>query len=570
MSGAAPVRRRLALAAAVALLAALPYLAAGVSGSFVAYDDDLYIYDNPQVRRGLTPRTALWALTSTEQANWYPLRRLSHLVDASLFGMDARGHHLVSLGWHAAAAALLFLALRLMTGESWRSFAAAALFAAHPLQAESVAWAAERSNVQAGLFFALALLLWARYARRPGAGRYAAALVAGALGLMAKPVLATLPFVLLLLDVWPLGRLRPPGAPAGSGRALPPGRLLLEKAPLLLLGAASVAVGLYAHRQYGALSSLAELPPGYRLANAALSYARYLDKLLWPRDLAAFYPHPGEGIPLAAALGSALFLAVITAAALLRLRRRPYLAAGWLWYAGMLLPASGVVQFGAHAMADRFAYLPSVGIFLAAVWLAAELLPTGRVRAAVAGPLAVAALAALAAATAAQAGYWRDSETLFEHAIAATRDNWLMQGNLGTVLAGAGRHAEAVAAFEESLRLQPAQFKVRTNLAISLAALGRQREAVESFREAVRLAPGDASAHMNLGISLAALGRREEAAAALRETVRLAPGYPEAWYNLGMVLSRLGRHREAAASLEEALRLRAGSPAFGPGEVRPR
>jgi hypothetical protein len=311
------------MAFAVALLAALPYISREVSPNFVIFDDGDYIYNNPQVLRGLTPQTALWALMSTEHANWYPLRRLSHLVDVSLFGLDAQGHHLVSVAWHAAAAALLFLALQLMTGKRWRSFVVAGLFAAHPLQVESVAWAAERSNVQAGLFFALTLLLWVRYARRPGPGRYAAVFCSCALGLMAKPVLVTLPFVLLLLDYWPLGRVSAPGAPPWWIAGARPGRRLLEKVPLLALAAASGAMAVYAHRQTGALQSFEAFPLGARLGNAALSYWRYLGTLLWPADLAVFYPHPGKSLPPATALAAGLPLAAATGLALLSARRRP-------------------------------------------------------------------------------------------------------------------------------------------------------------------------------------------------------------------------------------------------------
>jgi Flp pilus assembly protein TadD len=573
-------RSGLVLAAGILLLASLPYVVGGVSPNFITLDDFSYIAKNPQVIQGLTPRTALWALTSTEDGNWYPLRRLSHLVDVSLFGLDARGHHLVSVGWHAAAALLLFLALHRMTGRRWRSFVVAGLFAAHPLQVESVAWAAERSNVQTGFFFALTLLLWARYARRPSWGRYGAVLCSCALGLTAKPMLMTLPFLLLLLDLWPLGRLSKPGAPPWRIAAPLLGRRLLEKAPLFALAAASGAMAVFAHRQLGALPTFESLPLSSRLANAALSFWRYLGKLLWPADLAVFYPHPGAGIPAGPVWAAALLLAAATALALLSARRRPWLAAGWLWYAGTLAPMSGIVQFGLHAMADRFVYLPAIGIFLAFVWTVAEDFPAPLRRPALLAPLAGAALAALGAVSAVQTGYWKDSETLFRHALAVTRENWMIRHSLGVGLAEAGRHEEAIVNYREAVRIQPKFADFRYNMGGSLAALGRHEEAVEQYRAAVplvapssgALGPEDAlraaSIQYNLGISLFRLGRRDEAAAAFREAIRLRPDNAAAWFNLGSVMASLGRRVESSASYREAVRLRpeyAGTiPGFAP------
>jgi protein O-mannosyl-transferase len=544
------------LAAALALLAALPYLVGGVSRTFITLDDDHYIYENPQVRRGLTPETALWALTTTEHANWYPLRRLSHLVDVSLFGLDARGHHLVSVAWHVAAAVLLFAALRLMTGTTWRSFMVAGLFASHPLQVESVAWAAERSNVQAGLFFALALLLWARYARRRGTARYVAVVAACALGVVAKPVLMTLPLVLLLLDFWPLGRMSAPGA---APWRISPGllrRRLKEQAPLFLLAAGSAAVAVLAHRQAGGITALEALPLGIRLGNAALSYVRYVGAALWPANLALLYPHPGRNLSIGAALAAALLLAAATALVLARARRRPWLAVGWLWFAGMLVPMIGIVQFGSHARADRFFYLPSIGLFTALVWFAAELPLTGWRRSAALGGFAGSALAALTVASAVQASYWKDSETLFRRTLAITKDNGLIQNNLAVLLQKMGRHEEAVAHAREAVRLRPADGEAFANLGVSLAALGRLEEAIASSREAVRLRPDSANTHAALGNALAAAGRHAAAVASYREALRLGTDRPEIPYNLGNSLVALGRHEEAVASYREALGLR--------------
>ncbi len=522
---------------------------------FINYDDNVYIYENPHVLRGLTRDTALWALTSMEQANWYPLRRLSHLVDVSLFGLDARWHHLMSVAWHAAAAVMLFLALRLMTGCVWRSFLVTGLFAVHPLQVESVAWAAERSNVQAGFFFALTLLLWVRYARRPGPGRYGAALVCCALGLVAKPVLVPLPFLLLLIDFWPLGRMSAPGSPPWRATAPLLWRRLLEKIPQILLAAGVAAIAVVAHRHTESLSTLETLPLGARLANAAISYWRYLGKLLLPVDLAVFYPHPALGIPAGRAMLAGLLLAALTALALLLVRRRPWLAAGWLWYLGMLVPMIGVVQFGRQALADRFAYIPSIGVFLALVWDASERSSRWRYSRVFLAGCAAFVLAALSAVTFAQTKLWRDSLTLFGHTRAVSGSDWIIEDKIGLALLRLRRAEEAVAHFREAVRLQPGLKQTHNNLGNALHALQLRGEAEAQYREAVRLDPDYAEAHYNLGIVLYDLGRYGEAELQYREAVRLDPESARAHNNLGIVLHDLKRYGEAEAQYRETLRL---------------
>ncbi|MDB4285599.1 hypothetical protein N9903_01695, partial [bacterium] len=359
---------------------------------FISLDDERYITANSRVKQGLTWETARWAVTSIENANWYPLRRLSHLIDVELFGMWAGGHHLVSAAWHAGAAALLFLALNGTTGAFWRSLVVAALFAGHPLQVESVAWAAERSNVLAGFFFALTLLLWGHYVRQPGLGRYLALLGSCMLGMAAKPVLVTLPFVLLLLNFWPLGRMSHHGSPpwriAGSRLR----HMLMEQAPILALAATSAVAATVASRLHGALVSSETIPLGLRFANAALSYWRYLGKLLWPSDLAVFYPHPEHNLSLEAATLAGVLLLGTTTAAMFVVRHSPWITVGWLWYVGTLVPMIGIVQFSRQAMADRFAYLPSIGIFLMLVWFVSKDLPSQLRRPAVLGPATVAVL----------------------------------------------------------------------------------------------------------------------------------------------------------------------------------
>ncbi len=394
----------------------------------------------------------------------------------------------MSATWHAAAAALLFVSLCSMTGCLWRSFVVAALFSLHPLQVESVAWAAERSNVLAGFFFALTLLLWARYVRCPNAGRYAMVLASVTLGLMAKPILMTLPFVLLLLDTWPLGRLLSRGPSPTKFATAKLGRLLLEKAPMIGISAVSGLIAIVAHRQVVAeLKPSQILPLGFRLGNAALSYWRYLGKMFWPADLAMLYPHPGRQIPAGPAVLAGLLLVTLTVLVLWQ-RRRPWLAVGWLWYVGMLVPMIGIVAFGSQAMADRFMYLPSIGCSMALVWLIMEALPLRRFRPTLIVALTASVLCALAVKTVMQERLWKDSETLFRHTLALTSNNYLIHNNLGDVLLNAGRYPEAIAEYEKALIAIP---DVHTNLGIALLNAGRLDEAIRHFQAALRLQPGN-------------------------------------------------------------------------------
>jgi tetratricopeptide (TPR) repeat protein len=442
-------RRTRIVALALAALVAAAFAPAAQNG-FVLLDDQTYIVANPHLRGGFTAEALRWAFGESYASNWSPLTWLSHLLDVRLFGLDPRPHHLESVLLHAANAVLLFLALRGLTGRLWASALAAALFGAHPLRVESVAWAAARKDLLAGLCWMLALGAWVRYARRPSAARYGAVLAALALGLMAKPTLVTLPFVLLLLDWWPLGRLRP--RRDGSSRSA---RLVAEKIPLFLLAAASAALTWRAQASWGAMDYLGDLSLAERCANALVSYVAYLGTAVWPAGLAVYYPHPGHALGAARPVAAALLLLALSALALAGARRRPWLAAGWLWYLGTLVPMIGLVQVGAQARADRYTYLPLIGVALAAAWSLADVAgrrPRLRTAAAV---LALAALCALAAASRAQTALWRDDRTLFGHAAAVTRGNWLAEMNLGAAFGAQGEHAAALEHFEAALRIRP-------------------------------------------------------------------------------------------------------------------
>jgi hypothetical protein len=440
----------LAVALVLSLLAALPYLAVGGLDAFINMDDDVYVYENPRVLKGLTIEGVRWAFTAFHISNWHPLTWLSHMTDVTIFGNDARGHHLVNILLHSLNTSLLFLSLFRMTAALWRSALVAALFALHPLHIESVAWIAERKDVLSGLFFMLVLLAYEWYVRRGGRRRYLLVALFLALGLMAKPMLVTVPFLLLLLDLWPLGRTAW-AAPAGGGEGSPvsPGRLLWEKVPLLALALVSSGITFLAQRAGGAIKTLEFIGTDLRLANVAVSYVAYIGKTLWPLSLSMYYPFPPEMPPGWKVGGAVLVTAAVTAAAVF-LRRRPYFLVGWLWYLGMLVPVIGLVQVGDQAMADRYAYLPLTGLFVMAVWGSAELLRGRRRRWSVGAAAGV--LLILTPLAARQAGYWKDSITLFSHALSVAPGSHIIHNNLANSLVRAGRTNEAITHYREALR----------------------------------------------------------------------------------------------------------------------
>ena len=555
-------RRTTAAAAALAALTVLPYLAGGAWREFIPLDDGQYLYQNPSIAGGLTPASLRWAVTTFHQGNWHPLTWISHLLDVTLFGLDPRGHHLTSILLHGLNAALLFAALLRLTGALGRSWAAAALFGLHPLRVESVAWVSERKDVLSGLFFMLVLLAYERYARRRGRGRYALVALLLALGLTAKPMLVTLPFVLLLLDRWPLGRAR-----AGRAAGTAWGPLLLEKAPLIALCLASSVVTFLAQRAGEAVVPLAVSPLPGRLATAVVSYAAYLEKTIWPTALAVFYPRPAE-IPwwhVATALAA---LALLSWAALRAAKHRPWAFSGWWWFAGMLVPVIGVVQVGEQALADRYTYLPGIGLALIAAWGAPEAARRLRLRASAARGAAALALCALAVATATQAERWRSAEALLRHSLAVTRGNWMAHVNLGALLARQGRWDEAREHYLETLRLDAVPASVFNNLGSTLVEQGRVAEALDMFREAIRTDPRHGGAHFNLALALSRLGRGGEALAEYRTALDLAlagqdtgrgPDPALIRANLGNALLGLGLLPEAVAQLEQAARERPGA-----------
>jgi tetratricopeptide (TPR) repeat protein len=514
---------------------------------FVAYDDDKYVYENPVLRAGLTGANLAWALSTFYFANWYPLTWISYLTDVQFFGFNAGEMHAVNVLLHLLTTLLLFLALVRMTGQSWRSALVAGLFALHPLNVQSVAWISDRKDVLSAFFAALTLFLYAGYARAPSALRYISVALALALSLMSKTMAVTLPFALLLLDFWPFGRL---------GR-----RAILEKVPLIAMAAIAGTLTFLAQRSYGAVVVLAHLPFSVRAANAVVSYAGYIAKAIWPADLAAYYPpHPHS---LLSVFGAASILLVITAAAVKWARRCPYLLMGWLWFLGMLVPVIGIVlQVGDQAVADRYAYLPMVGLFIAAIWTAADAIAQRHAHGTLlrcAAAVALLWLATLAMVSARQAAYWADSRTLFEHALAVTDGNYIMANNLGVILARQpGQSARAMALYRQALAVAPFHAAAHANLGSELAKSGQWEEARQHLEAAVRLDPSMAAPQANLGIVFAAEGNYQEAQRHFEESLRLDPAQPEAQNNMCGVLLQLGRPEEAAAHCTEALKMRPG------------
>jgi tetratricopeptide (TPR) repeat protein len=554
-----------ALLSAVTLAAFWPVL----HHDFNECDDTQYVTRNGHVKGGFTAGSLRWAFTSFYASNWHPLTWLSHMLDWRLFGSAAGGHHFTSLLLHLLNTCLLFLILDRTTGATGRSAVVAALFAVHPLHVESVAWVAERKDVLSTLFWMLATLAYVRRARAPRpVDRWAVAILF-ALGLAAKPMLVTLPFALLLLDYWPLGR----WGWDDSRRALPriPPSLFREKTPLFLLSAASCAVTVAA--QYRAIASIERYPVADRVANALVSYVAYLGKTLWPAGLAVFYPRTEPFAASWKVAAAALLLALATGAAFMLRRTRPYVLFGWLWYLGTLVPVIGLVQVGRQSMADRYTYVPLIGIFVIAVWGAADGLralarsgasrrgeraPAARDSASMLLPAAI-VLLPLMVATRAQLGHWRDAVTLFERAVGVA-DSGVARTNLGEALLNRERNAEAAEQFRAALRLDPSLSEAHNSLGLILEGEGRPDEALQHYEEAVRLRPGYGVAHRNLGRLLGSLGRFDDAVAHDERAVEIDPGDAEAHASLGVALASKGRFEEAALHYEASLLIDPRSP----------
>ncbi len=534
-------------AALLALVTTGVYLPAQ-RNEFVAYDDDLYITQVAALRDGFSVESVRWALLSSEGGNWFPVTRLSWLLDASLFGVEATGFHATSLALHALAAGCLALALARLTGAPGPSLFVAGVYALHPLHVEPVAWAASRKDVLAGLFAVLSQLAYERAVRRGGAWRHALVAVCLALGLLAKPVLVPWPFALLLLDAWPLGRL-------GREGHLEWPRLravLLEKLPLFALALAAGAASVAAQREGGAVRSLAEIPLGVRVGNALVSLMDYLAQSFWPTDLAVFYPHPGDEFSLVrAALGAAL-LGSVTALGIAVRRKQPWILVGWLWFVGLLVPTSGLFQLGQAARADRYTLLPHIGLAMALAWTVWSLAGSRRLARAAVACAGAAALVACAWFTSAQLRVWRNSETLFLHALRVTEGNHVAHINLGMVLFREGRLDEASAHLAAGLRLAPGSAAAAGWLGQVRIAQGREVEAIPLLGAALRAAPERDDWRLALATALRARGRPSEAVALLRTATQRGSAATELQVELAAALVDAGDLDGAIAELRAA------------------
>lgn len=548
-----PAFPRATLWISLALIAINVVVYAPVRGyDFVTFDDPQYITGNPYIAGGLTWQGVWWALTTGYTSYWHPLTWLSHMLDIQLFGLNAGGHHVVSVLIHIATTLVLFGVLHRMTGARGRSAFVAALFAVHPLHVESVAWVAERKDVLSGLFWMLTLWAYVSYVHQPAPlptshsplpaprlSRYLITLLLFALGLMAKPMLVTLPFVLLLLDFWPLRRTPLP--------------LLREKLPFFALAAASSIVTFLVQRNVGAVAELQTLPLQSRVANALVSYVAYIGDMLWPTRLAALYPY--LPLPVWKVAGASVALIAISILVFRAARRYPYLPVGWLWYLGTLVPVIGLIQVGGQSRADRFTYIPLIGLFIIVAWGIPELFARWQYRN-IALP-AAAGLVLLACAITArnQAAYWGNSVTLWEHTLEIAPLNYLAHNNLGVMLRDQGRPAEAIAHFTESLRIRPNSAEAHNNLGAALAEGARVDEAIPQYIEALRLRPEFADAHNNLGVALAEQGKTGEAIREFQESLRINPDQANTQSNLAVMLQNQGRTVEAVQHFEAALKL---------------
>lgn len=525
-----------------------------VGGFAFVFDDTGFLHDNPIVLKGLTSEGIRWALTTFSTGNWHPLTWFSHMLDVQLFGLRPGPHHLVNGAFHALNTVLLFLVLRRLTGAIWSCAFVAALFAVHPLHVESVAWIAERKDLLSGLFWILAIGAYARYAQRPGIRRYAFVLLLFALGLMAKPMVVTLPVVLLLLDWWPLGRLPRTGA---AGRAW--GALVVEKIPLLVLSGAVGLVTSRAQTAVGAMASDLVYRTSWRIANALLTNAVYLGKVFWPTDLAAYYPFALGARPVWQVGGALILLIGLSATAFVARRRCPALAVGWFWYLVTLLPVIGLVQVGGQARADRYMYLPLIGLGLAAAWGLPPLLRAAGIARAALAAIAFVALAALAVAALRQSETWRTPLSLCSRMVAVTSGNWVGHNGYAVEVQKLGRLQEAIEHFRAAVAINPGASYLRGNLAFALDDAGLAGEAIEQLLIFTRRSPGNPEASYRLGLLLGRAGRFAESLPALREATRLRPWFPPGWDALGVTCANLGLRAEAEAAFGEALRIEPGN-----------
>jgi Flp pilus assembly protein TadD len=515
----------------------------------ISLDDIDYITGNPYVKAGLTWQSFSWALKDVHTGYWHPLTWVSHMLDYQIFGSRVGGHHWTNVIFHIANSILLYMILKRVSGSAWKSAFVAALFAVHPLNVESVAWVSERKNVLCTFFWFAGMWSYAYYLERPTLYRYFLILMAFSLGLMSKPMIVTFPFTLLLLDYWPLGRIT-------FWKTFP--RLVFEKIPLFIL-AAIVGVVTFVSSFHGDVTiSIDKLPLADRTANAVLSYAKYLGKMFWPENLAVFYPYSKEfaSFPI---IGAVLLLTVLSCLAVFLARKYRYALMGWLWYLGTLVPVIGLIQVGKQAMADRYAYIPMIGLFIIIAWGIPDLLRGWQRRKIIFAVSSVAVISGLMICSLLQVRHWQNGVMLFEHALRVTDMNSRAHYNLGISLTGLGKYEEAVYHFKYAIRLEPEYAGPYSYMGVALAGQGKTDEAIVYYREALRIKENDETTHNNLGVALAGKGRFDEAILHFQEALRIRPDYVYANRNMGGALAGLGKMEEAIGYYENALKIERGN-----------
>jgi len=562
---------------------------------FVGYDDELYVTENLNVQNGISAKGIQWAFTAFHSANWHPITWLSHMLDYELFGLNPGGHHWTNVELHIANTVLLFIIFLKMTGMIWRSAFVAALFALHPLHVESVAWISERKDVLSTFFGLLTILAYCRYVKIPNLKQYFLLLLLLSLGLMAKPMLVTLPFVLLLLDFWPLERLR-----LKHNRARPSEgktyfgtkgflRLILEKIPFFIPVVISSILTFLAQKSEGAVKALEALSLKIRIANALVSYVNYVSKAIWPANLAVFYPHPGNTLPAWKIFGAALLIALAMIFSIRMYNRYPYVLIGLLWYLGTLVPVIGLVQVGDQAMADRYTYTPLIGLLIIFSWGTFDLLKKWECKKIFFGVSAIIILTVLAANTFSQLRHWKNGITLFEHAVKVTENNYQAQNNLGTALGSVdldraishykqalkikpnyaranynlglalyekGDYEASILHFRKALKINPEDTSVRNNLANVMVLQGKPHEAISQYKAMLKINSENADAHHNLAYVLSTQGKLDEAVLHYKEALRINPEYTKAHYNMGNILFKQGKMKEAVTHYSEVIKIR--------------
>jgi protein O-mannosyl-transferase len=546
---------------------------------FINFDDTVYVYENAYVQSGLNANSIGQAFSSELaelSGHWHPVTWLSLMLDYQIFGLNPHGYHLMNLLFHVMNTILLFLILRRMTKKLWPSAFVACLFAIHPLHVESVAWVTERKDVLSTFFFMLTMGAYSYYVEHRGFGRYSLVLLFFVLGLMAKPMLVTLPFVLLLLDYWPLQRfqkiktdhkiqtevfeketleVRKPAGPEYKWSLIYP--LLWEKVPLFVLAILSSIVAYVAAQKVGTVASIEAIPVVVRIGNAFVSYIAYIGKMIWPSNLAVFYPHPGVLLPWQI-LGSVLLIIAITAVVIWRTKKFPYMATGWLWYIGTLVPVIGILQAGGQAMADRYTYIPLVGLFIIVAWGVPDLLKKWNYRKEILLTLSALSVLCLSIISWTQVGYWRNSITLYDHTLKVTDNNWAFYNNRGIAYSSLGNYRQAIDDCSRAIESNPGYAEAYNNRGVAYSALGNYRQAIEDYGRAIEIKPGYAEAYNNRGTAYAYLGNHRQAIEDFSRAIEIKPGYAEACNNRGNAYNGLGNHRQAIDDYSRAIEIKPG------------